>query len=102
MTAVPNTGWHFVDWSDGVLTAARTDLDVTANIAVTANFAIDTYTLAVTSDHGTIVKAPGPAGLRLRHFRHDHGHAGRRVHLHRLDGIRDKLRQSACPDDGRG
>ena len=29
MTAVPNTGYHFVDWSDGVLTAARTDLDVT-------------------------------------------------------------------------
>ena len=58
VTAVPNTGWHFVDWSDGVLTASRTDLDVSANIAVTANFAIDTYTLAVTSDHGTIVKAP--------------------------------------------
>ena len=45
MTAVPNTGYHFVDWSDGVLTAARTDLNVTANLSVTANFAIDTFTL---------------------------------------------------------
>ena len=25
VTAVPNTGYHFVNWSDGVLTAARTD-----------------------------------------------------------------------------
>ena len=40
VTAVPNTGYHFVDWSDGVLTAARTDTNVTANLSVTANFAI--------------------------------------------------------------
>ena len=32
VTAVPNTGYHFVDWSDGVLTPARTDTNVTANI----------------------------------------------------------------------
>jgi hypothetical protein len=25
VTAVPNTGYHFVQWSDGVMTAARTD-----------------------------------------------------------------------------
>ena len=24
-TAVPNTGYHFVDWSDGLTTASRTD-----------------------------------------------------------------------------
>ena len=52
MTAVPNTGYHFVDWSDGVLTAARTDLDVTANLTVTANFAIDTFTLTYTAGAG--------------------------------------------------
>ena len=55
VTAVPNTGYHFVDWSDGVLTAARTDINVTANITVTANFAIDTYTLTYTAGaDGTI------------------------------------------------
>ena len=45
VTAVPNAGYHFVSWSDGVLTAARTDLNVTADISVTATFAINTYTL---------------------------------------------------------
>jgi hypothetical protein len=45
VTAVPATGYHFVNWSDGVLTAARTDTNVTANKSVTANFAINTYTL---------------------------------------------------------
>ena len=55
MTAVANTGYHFVDWSDGVLTAARTDTNVTANVSVTANFAINTYTLTYTAGaNGTI------------------------------------------------
>lgn len=43
--AVPNPNYHFVSWSDGVLTAARTDVNVTANLSVTAMFAINTYTL---------------------------------------------------------
>ncbi len=34
VTAMPNVGYHFVSWSDGVLTAARTDTNVTANLAV--------------------------------------------------------------------
>ena len=50
VTAVPNAGYHFVDWSDGVLTAARTDTNVTANVSVTANFAINTYTLTYTAE----------------------------------------------------
>ena len=55
VTAVPNAGYHFVDWSDGVLTAARTDTNVTANVSVTANFAINTYTLTYTAGaNGTI------------------------------------------------
>ena len=55
VTAVPDTGYHFVSWSDGVLTAARTDTNVTANISVTANFAITTYTLTYTAGaNGTI------------------------------------------------
>jgi Divergent InlB B-repeat domain len=55
VTAVPNTGYHFTSWSDGVLTAARTDTNVTGNITVTANFAINTYTLTYNHDaNGTV------------------------------------------------
>jgi len=39
VTAVPNTGYRFVQWSDGVMTASRTDTNVTADITVTAVFA---------------------------------------------------------------
>jgi uncharacterized repeat protein (TIGR02543 family) len=38
VTAVPNLGYAFTGWSDGVLTATRTDVNVTANLTVTANF----------------------------------------------------------------
>lgn len=41
VTAVPDTGYHFVQWSDDVMTASRTDTNVTANITVTATFAIN-------------------------------------------------------------
>ena len=38
-----------------MLTAARTDTNVTANVSVTANFAINTYTLTYTAGaNGTI------------------------------------------------
>src|SRR5207245_1020640 len=45
VTAVPSTGYHFVDWSDASTANPRTDTNVTANISVTANFAINTYTV---------------------------------------------------------
>ena len=44
MTAVPDTGYHFVSWSDGYPTAARTDTNVTADITVSASFAINAAT----------------------------------------------------------
>jgi hypothetical protein len=47
---VADPNYHFVSWSDGVLTAARTDLNVTADLSITANFAIDTF--AVTASAG--------------------------------------------------
>jgi hypothetical protein len=61
VTATPNVGYHFVSWSDGVLTAARTDANVTANINSTATFAvnINTYTLTVSvSGSGSVAKSP--------------------------------------------
>jgi hypothetical protein len=45
VTAVPDAGYHFVDWSDASTANPRTDTNVTADITVTANFAINTYTL---------------------------------------------------------
>ncbi len=49
VTAAPATGYHFVNWSDGSTTNPRTDLNVTTNISVTANFEINTYTLTYTA-----------------------------------------------------
>ena len=55
VTAVANAGYHFVSWSDGITTAARTDANVGANLSVTANFAINSYTLTYTAGaNGTI------------------------------------------------
>ena len=63
VTAVPNRGYHFVSWSDGVLTAVRTDTNVTANVNVSASFAINIsinrYTLtANVSGSGSVAKSP--------------------------------------------
>ena len=66
ITAVPNTGYHFVDWSDGVLTAARTDLAVTANVTVTANLAIDTFTLTYTAGAGGTIEGHFAPDSELR------------------------------------
>lgn len=41
VTAVADAGYHFVKWSDGVTTNARTDKNVTADINVTAQFEKD-------------------------------------------------------------
>ncbi|MEW6079561.1 MAG: InlB B-repeat-containing protein [Thermodesulfobacteriota bacterium] len=55
VTAVSFGGYHFLRWDDGNLLTTRTDVNVTADIAVTALFAVDTFTLEYTAgDHGTI------------------------------------------------
>jgi len=55
VTATPAAHYHFVSWSDSVLTAARTETNVTADHAYTATFAIDTFTLTYsTNSHGTL------------------------------------------------
>ncbi|AZN39211.1 InlB B-repeat-containing protein [Paenibacillus albus] len=59
VTAVPVAGYHFVDWSDGKDTASRTDIDVTAVVSVTANFAINEYSLTyVAGSNGTLTGDP--------------------------------------------
>jgi hypothetical protein len=59
VSAVPDPGYHFVDWSDGLTDNPRTDTNVVADVNVTANFAINTYTLTVfTSGNGTVTSNP--------------------------------------------
>ncbi|MFH1112112.1 MAG: immunoglobulin-like domain-containing protein [Patescibacteria group bacterium] len=41
VTAVADSGYHFVNWSDASTANPRTDTNVTTNISVTANFAIN-------------------------------------------------------------
>lgn len=56
VTAVPNAGYRFVKWSDNSTSASRTDLDVKANIAVTATFEAATYKVVfqVVGTHGEL------------------------------------------------
>ncbi len=39
VTAVPDSGYYFSGWSDGVSTASRTDTNISGNLAATADFA---------------------------------------------------------------
>jgi hypothetical protein len=58
VTALPDKGYHFVSWDDGSTANPRTDTNVTANITVTANFAINTYVIVATAGaNGTIAPA---------------------------------------------
>ncbi len=50
--ALPGAGYHFVGWSDGSTANPRTDVYVTANISVHANFEKNTYTLTVNNGTG--------------------------------------------------
>ncbi len=60
MTAVPNTGYHFVQWSDCSTANPRTDTNVTVNISVTAAFAINTYTLTYTAEANGSITGNNP------------------------------------------
>jgi hypothetical protein len=72
VTAVPAGNHHFTGWSDGVATTGRTDRNVKADVAVTANFAVDQYTLTyLAADNGSI---EGPGSQKV-----DHGGAGSAV-----------------------
>lgn len=53
VTAVPNEGYKFVKWSDGITTAERRDTNVVSDISVTAEFApFKYYTLTYTAETG--------------------------------------------------
>ena len=53
VTATPEPGYHFTGWSDGVLTATRTDANVKADLNVTASFVDESTLLQVTTLAGS-------------------------------------------------
>jgi hypothetical protein len=52
VTAVPDTGYSFVSWSDGSTSTSRTDTNITTTTAYTSAFAINTYTLTYSAGTG--------------------------------------------------
>ena len=57
VTAVPEKGYHFVKWSDGVTENPRTDRDVQEDVNTTAEFTLNVYTLTYNAgEHGTIAE----------------------------------------------
>ena len=72
ITAVPDTGYHFVQWSDGLASAGRTDTAVQADITTTAEFSINQYTLSYSAGPGGSVSGPTPQTV-------DHGDDGATV-----------------------
>src|SRR5262249_35076544 len=60
VTAVPATGYHFVSWSDSSTSNPRTDSNVHADVSVTSNFAINTYTLTYTAGANGSISGTSP------------------------------------------
>ena len=60
VTAVANVGYRFLNWSDGSTANPRTDSNVTSHVTVTANFAINTYTLAYNAGPNGTVSGTSP------------------------------------------
>ncbi|WP_167958174.1 immunoglobulin-like domain-containing protein [Anaerosporobacter faecicola] len=54
--AVPNYGYVFRQWSDGVTTATRQDTNVVNDLAVTAEFERETVTLTYTASEGGYIE----------------------------------------------
>ncbi|KMQ51992.1 hypothetical protein CHISP_0981 [Chitinispirillum alkaliphilum] len=52
VTAVPNEGYNFAGWSDGITEPSRTETNVTENITVTANFNPVSFTLTYKAEEG--------------------------------------------------
>ncbi len=59
VTAIPNVGFQFTGWSDGNMANPRTDLNVTANLSVTALFTALMYTFAATAGQGGSISPSG-------------------------------------------
>jgi len=58
ITALPNAGYHFTQWSDGNTSNPRL-ISVTASATYTAQFAINSYAVGVTSNNSTMGSVSG-------------------------------------------
>jgi hypothetical protein len=75
ITAVPDTGYHFVEWSGTAVDAANvadpnaasTTVYMYDNYTVHANFAIDQNTLTISSTAGGSVTTPGEGSYQYDH-----------------------------------
>lgn len=65
VAAVADTGYRFLQWSDGVTSSNRTDVNVTGDFQVTAEFTVDQYSLTYESGHGGYVQ--GSASQHVLH-----------------------------------
>ncbi|MGJ8652531.1 MAG: carbohydrate-binding protein [Opitutaceae bacterium] len=72
VTAVPDTGYSFVNWSDGSTANPRTDTNVTSGVNVTANFTINSYSLTYTAGSNGSITGTSPQTV-------DHGSNGTAV-----------------------
>jgi uncharacterized repeat protein (TIGR02543 family) len=69
VTANASTGYHFNGWTGGMVSSDNplTITNVTSNITVTANFAINTYTLTVNSDGNGTATGSGTVNHGVAH-----------------------------------
>ena len=74
VTATPNTGYHFDNWTGGVAdpNAAATTVTMDADKTVTAHFAVNTYTLTYAAGAGGSISGDSPQTV-------DYGHSGAEV-----------------------
>ncbi|MHB8789570.1 MAG: choice-of-anchor J domain-containing protein [Desulfobulbaceae bacterium] len=63
VTPVPAANYHFVNWSDGSTANPRTDTNVFADISVTANFAINTYTITASAGANGSISPSGAVSV---------------------------------------
>jgi len=64
VTAAPNTGYLFTNWTDGVTivsTSASYQFNMAGNKTLVANFAVNGFILGVTAVNGTVLKTPNQA-----------------------------------------
>ncbi len=65
VTAVPNEGYEFAAWSDGITTAIRTDENVQESFSVIATFRKKTYTVRYETDGSGFIQ--GEANQTIEH-----------------------------------
>ena len=65
VTAVPDTGYEFEQWSDGSTDNPRTDTDISGDMSFTAQFAPKTYTLTYSAGAGGSITGANPQSVKF-------------------------------------